>query len=149
MFPTIRLTPDAEGVIIQTPDGRDITIGTRDGWSTLIGVLNRITSADPDRLRQEAAREKLKESLVWVPGEQVDFVPPSNSPWRRSGYWPVGADKLTVEVICEAKDPAYVRVRLPGRTTSIELLAKNLRHQGIKKFTARGKLELTLDDLGL
>lgn len=143
----IRLNPAHTGLVLEDDSsGREFPIpATADGMDLLMGVLRR----DSERRSGIAITTALTRT-EWPPGLPVRFVPPCPSPWREAAFFPKGADYAEGTVVAplhNADNDGYVCCQM-GDGKTYALPPRHLRVQG-RTYTAKGKVQLSLEDLGL
>lgn len=146
---SIKLDPSHTGIILTDAEtGKELPIGEREGWDLLLGYLRRAAreqAPEPAANLAEAQRQ-----AIWPVGMPVRFAPPANSPWREHPMFKYNPDFVGGKVHSEHKD-GRVMVTMDaacGCPGTYPLPAKHLTNS-VRKFTAKGSLVLSLEDLGL
>lgn len=149
--PSIKLSPTQAGVVLTfiLPDGKQVesTLGEREGIETLIRVLSRHRAMFNT---SGVGPAPTKPSPTWVPGAEVRFAPKSG-PWRASPYFSENQDFIPVTVIGERSDGmvlCQLASSTPKHSGKVWLNPGDLQHP-TRKFTASGKEQFTLADIGL
>lgn len=150
--PRLRLTPDHSALLLTIPTAagelRDITLTpTAEGMRLLFDILLRQSGAS----RPAERLAKVQAQSPWPVGAEVRFVPPSPSPWRDAKFWTPGADAALGRVVAQRQgrtgEELYVVVDF-APCGHFAVPARHLR-LAARKFTAQGKEQVTLEDLGL